>query len=282
MAKRRPVDDIRPADPSTPHSNVTAEIMAAHSAAGPALTSNPRISPVMPSDIDTAASQIVGHIIATEQALALESRQAVQQHYKRRLTELKLALADLDPNHPMLPRPPDPVPEPTEPADIVRRDLGRFIGIWENKENAPHIRGIALINIAEVQAELHRLTGSEITITVVAANAHYNEMIAAERQLKISPAPPMGHAHVTDRKGQWTRRTAARTTELVSDPVAEQVQARRGRAMAAAAQAQYRPTFAGKTADQLIPNPTASPAGFNISSNAPVRTSRTHASGRTS
>jgi hypothetical protein len=104
--------------------------------------------------------------------------------------------------------------------------------------------------------------------------------MAGQRQLVDRPPPPM--SHMQNSTGKFQRRVLPRETELVSDPVTAAVQDRRARFAAAAAQAQYVPTFGGKRADDLIPNPISrGAANYNLTSRNPVyQTEPTDLTGR--
>jgi hypothetical protein len=229
---------------------------------------------------DRRQAELVGEIYDDERRLAAEHRESVRQVYEERIRRRKWELATLNPDHPLIRTPPDPAAVELVPVDIVRRDLNHFVGIWENLENATHVRGIALINIAEAQAELHRLTGAEVGITVEDARAHYNAMLAEKERVAASPPPPTGHSNVSTRDGRFQRHTMQRTTELVQSPE-QAVMAARRRGFAEQRAANQHLAFSGPRGEDRIPNPTASSAGFDLNSRNPTTTRRVHLSGRT-
>jgi hypothetical protein len=139
-------------------------------------------------------------------------------------------------------------------------------------------QAVALVGIAKLQLERQRIDGTPPTVSLDDAEWHYTEALADAERLRAKPPPAMGQ--MANREGAFQRRQLARETEVISDPVAEHVQARKRNFQAAAAQAQYVPSFAGKSADALVPNVTASPA-YDLNSRGPSYTKPAAMSGRT-
>jgi hypothetical protein len=227
-----------------------------------------------------AEAMLVGQIIRTEQQLADEYRESVRDVYRKRILQWKWELSGINPEHPLVRPPPPPPAATTDPASRIRRDIGKALGVWQNEENTSHVRALALIRLAELQAELYTADGTPAAISVEAAHDYFNSVVAAERQLIASPPPPM--SHMANSTGKFQRRVLERETQLVSDPTDAAVQARRRNFAVAAAQAQYVPTSAGKRADDLIPNPISrGAANYNITSRNPVyQTEPTDLTGR--
>jgi hypothetical protein len=198
------------------------------------------------------------------------NRQSVHAHYQRQIDALMAELVDLLPYEP-------PPPEPT-PVSRILAQIDHQIDIYNNPNRLPHVRHFALVSAARLQLERQDIDGTPPSIDLETAERLYTEALAEQERLRSKPPPAMGQ--MANREGAFQRRQLARETELISDPVAEQVQAQKRNFQAAAAQAQYVPTFAGKSADALVPNVTASPA-YDLNSRGPSYTKPAALSGRT-
>jgi hypothetical protein len=152
-------------------------------------------------------------------------------------------------------------------------------GIAQKSEAPLHIQETAWRGVAKLFAELEKYTGEPAPYTEGDVAEHFAAK-EAERRAALAGATPM--SHMANKEGAFQRRPPTEAVQLVSDPTQQAIAARRRLHQAQAAMHQYGVrSFAGKTADSMIPNVTASPAPYDLASNATVRTGRAYLSGRT-